>query len=107
MRCPQCGAETPDDRWNCIACRMNLYWASQHYEGLAEIRERAGLPVSASPAPFLVKAHMDAMAERGEPVENRVRALAWKVMHRESAPPGSTAPEPDDPDPAEGAPRQP
>jgi hypothetical protein len=88
MECPQCGAETPDDEWNCVSCRINLYWAVQHYEGLAEIREQQGRPASASPPPFLVKAHRDAMAdraERHEPVENKVRAAARKVMRRKSA----------------------
>ena len=23
MKCPQCGAETPDEEWNCVACRIN------------------------------------------------------------------------------------
>ena len=64
MRCPQCGAETPDDEWNCVSCRINLYWASQHYQRLLEIRERQGLPSSPSSAPFLVKAHKDAMDDR-------------------------------------------
>ena len=48
MKCPRCGAENSDDEWNCVSCRINLYWATQHYDGLAEIRERQGLPESAS-----------------------------------------------------------
>ena len=44
MRCPQCGAETPDEEWNCVACRMNVYWASQHFEDLAGIRSNRGCP---------------------------------------------------------------
>jgi hypothetical protein len=87
MQCPQCGAETPDDDWNCVSCRINLYWASQHYEGLAEIRERQGLPGDAASPPFLVKAHQEAMddrAQRGGRVEHKVRSVARKVMRRES-----------------------
>jgi hypothetical protein len=88
MKCPQCGAETPDDGWNCVACRINLYWAVQHFEGLAEIREQQGRSVSASTPSFLVKAHKDVMAERGErdEPENKVRAAARKVIRRKSAP---------------------
>ena len=62
-----------------------------HYDGLAEIRERQGLPESASSPEFLIKAHTDAMtdrAARGEPVENKVRAAARKLMRRKSAPAG-------------------
>jgi hypothetical protein len=90
MECPRCGAENSDDAWNCVSCRINLYWATQHYEGLAEIRERQGLPGSASSPAFLVKAHADAMADRaqrGEPPENKVRAAARKLMRRKAAPP--------------------
>jgi hypothetical protein len=87
MKCPQCGAKTPDDEWNCVSCRINLYWASQHYKGLAEIRERQGLDSSAASPPFLVKAHRDAMddrAERGGRVEHKVRVIARRVMRRQS-----------------------
>ena len=91
MKCPRCGAENSDDEWNCVSCRINLYWADQHFEGLAEIRERQGLPESALSPAFLIKAHADAMADRaarGEPVENKVRAAARKLMRRKSAPAG-------------------
>lgn len=91
MKCPRCGAENSDEEWNCVSCRINLYWATQHYEGMAEIRERQGLPETASSPDFLIKAHADAMAdraERGEPAENKVRAAARKLMRRSSAPAG-------------------
>ena len=91
MKCPRCGAENSDEEWNCVSCRINLYWATHHYDGLAEIRERQGLPESASSPEFLIKAHTDAMtdrAARGEPVENKVRAAARKLMRRKSAPAG-------------------
>jgi hypothetical protein len=94
MRCPRCATEAPDDAWNCPSCRINLYWATQHYEGLAEIRDGLGLPASASSPLFLIKAHTDAMddrARRGGIVENKVRATARKVMRRkqESNSPGA------------------
>jgi serine acetyltransferase len=38
MDCPQCGTQTLDDEWNCQSCRMNVYWASQHYADLANMR---------------------------------------------------------------------
>jgi hypothetical protein len=83
MRCPKCGAETPDTEWNCVACRINLYWASQHYEALARIRREQGLDES-TPAPaFLVHVHERAMAERadkGGRVEHKVRQIARRAM---------------------------
>ena len=85
MKCPKCGADTPDDEWNCASCRINLYWATQHYDGLAEIRDDLGLPEQAPSPSFLIKAHKDAMddrAARGGQVENKVRAAARKVMRR-------------------------
>jgi hypothetical protein len=87
MKCPQCGAETPEEEWNCVSCRINLYWASQHYGELAEIRERQGLAGGASSPPFLVRVHKDAMddrAGRGGRVEHRVRQIARLVMRRQS-----------------------
>jgi hypothetical protein len=89
MRCPQCGAETPDEEWNCVSCRINLYWAVQHYDELAQIRERYGLSDAAPSATFLINAHKHVMAdraERGGNVENKVRAVARKVMRRKTAP---------------------
>jgi hypothetical protein len=83
MKCPQCGAETPDDEWNCVSCRINLYWVTQHHDELAEVRARQGLvDASGSPA-FLVEAHRDAMderAERGGREEHRVREIARAAM---------------------------
>ena len=86
MRCPQCGAETPDEEWNCVSCRMNVYWASQHYEDLAGIRQRQGLRTSAETPSFLLQAHASAMeerAERGGKVEHKVRQIARRAMSRE------------------------
>ena len=86
MRCPQCGAETPDEEWNCVSCRMNVYWASQHYEDLAGIRQRQGLRTTAETPSFLLQAHASAMeerAERGGKVEHKVRQIARRAMSRE------------------------
>jgi hypothetical protein len=83
MRCPQCGAETPDEEWNCASCRMNVYWASQHYDDLARIRRQQGLPAAADTPGFLVQAHAKAMDERarhGGRVEHKVRQIARLVM---------------------------
>lgn len=83
MRCPQCGAETPDEEWNCVSCRMNVYWATRHYHDLAGIRERQGLPDSPPTPPFLIKAHeraMDDRADRGGRVEHKVRQIARRAM---------------------------
>ncbi len=85
MKCPQCGADTPDTEWNCLSCRVNLYWATQHAEELARIRQDHGLsPVPTTPS-FLLKTHENAMddrADRGGRAEHRVRQIAREVMHQ-------------------------
>jgi|GEM_PF-2727147 len=86
MRCPQCGSETPDEEWNCVSCRVNLYWAHQHYGELAGIRERQGLAASPPTPSFLRVSHQAAMqdrASRGGQVENKVRMIARRVMRGE------------------------
>jgi hypothetical protein len=85
MLCPHCGADTPDDEWNCVACRMNVYWASRHYDELAAIRGKQGLPAAAPTPPFLVAAHRSAMDERadhGGRVEHKVRKIARAAMRK-------------------------
>jgi hypothetical protein len=94
MQCPQCGAETPDEEWNCVSCRMNVYWASQHYEDLAGIRQRQGLLVPADTPPFLIRVHasaMDERAERGGKVEHKVRQIARRAMRRAEPAAGGAA----------------
>jgi hypothetical protein len=86
MRCPQCDAETPDDEWNCVACRVNLYWAHQHYAELARIRAQQNLDTQPSTPPFLVKAHrreLSARAKRGLDGMNKVREIARRTMREE------------------------
>jgi hypothetical protein len=83
MKCPQCGADTPDEEWNCVSCRMNVYWASQHYDDLAGLRREQGLRDTVETPPFLVAAHASAMndrADRGGKVEHKVRQIARRVM---------------------------
>ena len=83
MRCPQCGAETPEDEWNCVRCRINIYWASQHYEALAAIRRQQGLAADAATPHFLIEAHQGAMTERagrGGKAEHKVRQIARRAM---------------------------
>jgi hypothetical protein len=87
MQCPKCGAETPDTEWNCVSCRINLYWASQHYEALARIRREQGLDESAPAPAFLLDVHERAMAERadkGGRVEHKVRQIARRAMRAAS-----------------------
>ena len=87
MQCPQCGAETPDEEWNCVSCRINVYWASQHYADLAGIRQRQGLRSSPATPSFLLQAHANAMderADRGGKVEHKVRQIARRAMSREA-----------------------
>ncbi len=85
MKCPQCGAETPDEEWNCVSCRINVYWASQHYEDLARIRQQQGQGAAASTPGFLKETHQNAMddrAGRGGRAEHRVRKIARLLMRR-------------------------
>jgi hypothetical protein len=83
MKCPQCGAQTPDDQWNCVVCRMNLYWASQHFDDLAGRRRELGLQDAAEIPPFLMRVHASVLAERTERGlngDNKVRQIARRAM---------------------------
>jgi hypothetical protein len=92
MRCPSCGAETPDAEWNCTACRMNVYWASQHFDALARARAQQGLSRDVETPEFLRQAHRSAMSERSDTaVLHKVRRVARLVMATQARP----APEPD------------
>ena len=87
MRCPQCGAQTPDEEWNCVSCRINLYWAHQHFAALAQIREQQGLTTHASTPSFLLSSHqreMGARARRGGQLENKVRMIARRILRGEA-----------------------
>src|SRR3979490_3114129 len=86
MRCPQCGTETPDEEWNCLSCRINLYWASQHYDDLAQIRTDQGLTVASDTPAFLRQAHVREMNERirrSGRIEHKVRQIARLAMRRQ------------------------
>lgn len=88
MRCPQCGAETPDDQWNCVSCRINLYWAHQHFDELARLRTQQGLEAEAEIPPFLVRVserELGDRARRGGSSENKVRQIARRLMRGESS----------------------
>jgi hypothetical protein len=52
--CPQCGSMNGDDAKNCSGCRVNLYWAYQHYEELAGLRQANDLAPKPESASFLV-----------------------------------------------------
>jgi len=89
MKCPNCGTETPDELWNCVSCRINIYWATQHFEELARIREQHGDKRSTSTPGFLIEVQKDVVddrAERGGKVEHKVRKIARDVMSHESEP---------------------
>ena len=53
--CPQCGTPNQDDAKNCQSCRINLYWAFQHYEELTAIRQSNQLTPRPETAPFLIE----------------------------------------------------
>jgi hypothetical protein len=80
---------------------MNVYWASQHYEDLAEKRRRQGLAAGAATPLFLRQAHeraMDERAERGGRVEHKVREIARRVMRAQARPGGNPRPSQISPD---------
>ena len=55
VECPQCGTMNEDDIKNCRGCRVNMYWAFQHYEELAAIREANKLVPRPETSPFLIE----------------------------------------------------
>lgn len=88
MICPQCGAENASEQWNCVSCRINLYWASQHYDELAALREQKGLDPHAQTPPFLVQVSQHELTERakrGLKTDSKVRTIARRVMNGESS----------------------
>ena len=55
IACPQCGTMNEEDVKNCKACRINMYWAFQHYAELSAIRQANKLVSRPETAPFLVE----------------------------------------------------
>jgi len=53
--CPQCGTINENDNKNCRGCCINLYWAFQHYEELAAIREAGELTIRPETPSFLIE----------------------------------------------------
>jgi hypothetical protein len=92
MECPQCRANITDDEWNCPSCRLNVYWAHQHLEELAELRGHGGMsPAPATPS-FLVSSSKRAVEERAERLahaDGKVREIARRALRvptRQGAP---------------------
>ena len=54
-KCPQCETMNEDDVKNCRGCRVNMYWAFQHYEELAALREANTLAPRPETSPFLIE----------------------------------------------------
>ncbi len=87
MICPQCGAENDSEQWNCVSCRINLYWASQHFDELASLREQKGLDPHAQTPAFLINVsqhELAARASRGDSGDSKVRTIARRVMNGEA-----------------------
>jgi len=78
---PTVWRETADEEWNCAACRMNLYWASQHYGDLTGIRQRQGLSNAADTPAFLREAHQCAM-NAGQRRAARRAGRGWRPIAR-------------------------
>ncbi|GHO54972.1 hypothetical protein KSD_11550 [Ktedonobacter sp. SOSP1-85] len=55
IECPQCGAMNENDVKNCAMCRINIYWAFQHYNELSTIRESSKLAPSPLTPSFLIE----------------------------------------------------
>ncbi len=53
--CPQCGTMNEDNVKNCAGCRINMYWAFQHYDELSRLRTENKLPSRPKSASFLVE----------------------------------------------------
>ena len=53
--CPQCGIMNEDDVKNCGGCRVNMYWAFQHYDELATIRKANSLMPRPETSYFLIE----------------------------------------------------
>jgi hypothetical protein len=53
--CPQCATMNEDDVKNCSKCRVNMYWAFQHYQELAAIRQAGELTPAPKTPSFLVE----------------------------------------------------
>ena len=52
--CLQCGLANENDVKNCRRCRVNMYWAYQHYQELARLREAARLNPQPETPSFLI-----------------------------------------------------
>jgi hypothetical protein len=61
--CPQCGESNEESAKNCRACRINLYWAAQHYAELAHIKHSQQQPSHPPTASFLLQSSRH--ADRG------------------------------------------
>ncbi len=55
IECPQCGTSNEDAVKNCQGCRVNLYWAFQHYEELAALREATRIALRPQTPAFLIE----------------------------------------------------
>src|SRR5262249_14281406 len=53
--CPQCGTPNADEVKNCQGCRVNLYWAFQHFEELAALRAAASMAPRPQTPAFLLQ----------------------------------------------------
>jgi hypothetical protein len=79
IECPQCGTMNEDDVKNCRGCRVNMYWAFQHYEELAAIREAHRLAPRPDTAPFLIETSK--RIDAGPPVgwlRNTIKKFGFK-----------------------------
>ena len=81
IECPQCGIMNEDDVKNCGRCRVNMYWAFQHYEDLAAIRARNKLIPRPETPPFLSETSQESIKGRSlVGYTARSRNLALKVQ---------------------------
>lgn len=74
--CPQCGRPNSDEAKNCASCRINLYWAAEHYRELSMLRQARQLVPRPDTAPFLLASSK--RADQG-PVASWLRRIIAKT----------------------------
>ncbi len=93
IECPQCGTTNEDDVKNCKGCRINMYWAFQHYEELVVIRQANQLASRPETASFLIETskRIDEEPSWAIPYSAQVHAAPYRTATT-GVPSGSTIP---------------
>jgi hypothetical protein len=77
--CPQCGTMNENDVKNCSKCRINMYWAFQHYQELAALRANHQLaPAPASPTFLLASSQKVDKGPTAHWLSNIIKKFGFK-----------------------------